>query len=282
MGLRIGFTNTLAAQRNMFLQQALLQKNLARLSSGLRINSAVDDPAGLAISEQLRANISGVNALAANASRATNLVQTAEGALFEINTQLSAIRGLVVQAGNRAVLGDAGVQAIQSQIQNALGSINRVVETTQFAGRPLLNGTFENEQFAITEGEPVPLTIPNLAPSNLGRGIENESGFSSLADIDVTTLQGAADAFRIVDTAIEEITNVRGELGALQTNTLESATRSLQINRENLFSSLSTIRDTDFAEEIGESVLARVRLQASILAQNISNRGTGLILDLLA
>ena len=266
----------------MFLQQALLQRNLAQLSSGLKINSASDDAAGLAISEQLRANISGANALVSNASRAINLVQTAEGALFEINTQLSAIRGLVVQAGNRAVLGDAGVEAIQSQIQNSLGSINRIVETTQFAGRPLLNGTFENEQFAVTEGGPVTLTIPNLAPSNLGRGVENESGFTSLAAIDVTTLQGAADAFRIVDAAIDEVTGVRGELGALQTNTLESAARSLQINRENLLSSLSTIRDTDYTEAVGESVLARVRLQASILAQNISNRSTGMILDLFA
>jgi flagellin len=282
LGMRISFGNTLLAQRNMLLQQALLQKNLARLSSGLRINTAADDPAGLAISEQLRANISGANALATNVSRATNLVQTAEGALAEINTQLTEIRGLVVQAGNRAALGDGGVQAIQGQIENAIGSINRIAATTELAGRPLLNGTFTDEQFAIAEGDPATLSIPNLAPSELGRGFSNASGFTSLADIDVTTLQGAADAFRIVDAAIEEVTGVRAELGAFQTNTLETTARSLQISRENLMSSMSSIRDADFAEEAGESVLAQIRLQAGILARNISNRNTGLILDLLA
>ncbi len=266
----------------MLLQQALLQRNIARLSSGLRINTAADDPAGLAVSERLRADISGVNALITNASRATNLVQTAEGALFEINTQLSAVRGLVVQAGNRAVLGEAGVQAIQGQIENALASIARIADTTQFAGRPLLNGTFEDEQFAISGGGPVALTIPSLAPKALGRDIPNASGFASLADIDVTSPRGATEALGIVDAAIEEVTNVRGELGAFQMNTLESASRSLRLNRENLLSSLSAIRDADFAEEIGGSVLARIRLQASILAQNISTGGTGLILDLLA
>ncbi len=282
MGLRIGSTSPFAAQRSILLQHAQLQRSLAQLATGLRINMAGDDPAGFAISEQLRSRISGAGALLSNATRAVNLVQTAEGALTEINTQLTEIRGLAVQAGNSAVLGEAGAQIIQQQIQNAVGSINRIAETTQFAGRPLLNGTFENEQFAIAEGAPAELTIPNLAANQLGTDIGAPGGFTSLADIDVTTPEGAANALQVIDAAINDVSNIRADLGAFQANTLEAATRSLSINRESLLSAESTIRDIDLAGAVGETLLSRIRLQAGILAQNIANNRTGLIVDLLA
>ena len=280
MGLRIA--SPLAAHRNILLQQAQLQTRFARLSSGLRLNSAADSPSGLAVSEQLRARLAGLNATVTNTSRAVNLVQTAEGALAEVNTQLTEIRGLAVQAGNQAILGETGLQAIQEQINMAIESIDRIAETTQFAGRPLLDGTFRDEQFAIAEGDPARLTIPNLAAGELGRGVANESGFASLAQIDVRTAQGAADALRIVDAAIGNVSRARSDLGAFQANILETASRSLQISRENLSAFGSTIRDADMASTSGESVLAQIRLQASILAQQISNNRTGVLLDLLA
>jgi flagellin len=280
LGLRIA--SPLTAHRNILLQQAQLQTRFARLSSGLRLNSAADSPSGLAVSEQLRARLAGLNATVTNTSRAVNLVQTAEGALAEVNTQLTEIRGLAVQAGNQAVLGETGLQAIQEQINMAIESIDRIVETTQFAGRPLLDGTFRDEQFAIAEGNPAGLTIPNLAAGELGRGVANESGFASLAQIDVRTAQGAADALRIVDAAIDDVSRARSDLGAFQANILETASRSLQIRRENLSAFESTIRDADMASTSGESVLAQIRLQASILAQQISNNRTGVLLDLLA
>ena len=282
MGLRIGSTTPFASQRSILLQQAQLQRNLAALATGLRINTAADDPAGLVISEQLRSRIGGTNALLTNASRAIGLVQTAEGALTEVNTQLAAIRGLAVQAGNSAVLGDTGVQIIQQQIQNAIGAIDRIAETTQFAGRPLLNGTFQNEQFMIAEGRPAQLDIPSVAANQLGRDIGEPGGFASLAGIDVTTPEGAAAALQVVDAAINEVSSIRADLGAFQTNTLEAATRGLAINRENLISSESTIRDIDFAGAVGETLLARIRLEAGVLAQRIASNHTGLIVDLLA
>lgn len=243
---------------------------------------AADDPAGLAISERLRADIGGVNALLTNAMRAVNLVQTAEGALNEVNMQLIEIRNLAMQASNSAVLGDTGVQIIQTQIENTIGSINRIAETTQFAGRPLLNGTFQDEQFAITERNPVELTIPSVAANRLGRDIGEPGGFASLADIDVTTPEGANAAVEVIDAAIDDVTNIRAELGAFQKNTLETATRSLRINRENLLSSESTIRDTDLSAAVGETLLARIRLEAGVLAQSLANSRTGLMVDLLA
>jgi len=288
LGLRIGTTSPLAAQRSILLHQALLQRNLTRLATGLRLNTAADDPAGLAISERLRSTISGANAMLSNATRAVNLVRTAEGALTEINTQLVEIRNLAVQAGNSAVLGDTGAQIIQQQIENAIGSINRIAETTQFAGKPLLNGTFENEQFAIAEGSPAGLTIPSVAANALGRDIGEPGGFQSLADIDVTTPEGAAGAasvaaaLEVVGAAINDVSNIRGELGAFQANTLETATRSLSINRANLLSAESGIRDIDLSAAVGETILARIRFEAGLMAQSLAGNRTGLLVDLLA
>jgi len=282
LGLRIGSTTSLGLHRSFLLQQAQLQRNLAGLASGLKINTAADAPAGLVISEQLRSTISGVSALASNASRAINLVQTAEGALNEINTQLVEIRGLAVQAGNSALLGETGAQIIQQQINDAMGSIDRIAETTEFAGSPLLNGTFQEEQFAIAVGSPAQLTIPSVATSELGRGIGEPGGFASLADIDVTTPEGAAAAVQVIDAAINEISGIRGDLGVFQANTLESATRSLNVNRENLISSESTIRDTDISAAVGESILASIRIQAGVLVQNMAAGRSGIMLDLLA
>ncbi|MBI5115885.1 flagellin FliC [Candidatus Poribacteria bacterium] len=282
MGLRVTSSNPFAAQRNILLQQARLQKYLEQLSSGLRLNSAADDPAGFAISEQLGAQIAEANALSVNTSRDINLVQTAEGALAEINTQLDAIRGLAVQAGNAAILGDTGLQAIQEQINRATESINRIVETTEFAGQPLLDGTFREKDFLVAEGNPTQLTIPDVAANALGAGVENASGFASLSEIDVTTPQGAADALRIVDAAINEVSGIRTALGAFQTNTLEATSRSLGVTGANLITSRSTIRDTDFAAATGESALSRIRLQAGVFAQAMANQRTGMILDLLA
>ncbi len=282
MGLRIGSSTPLAAQRSILLQHARLSRSLAQLASGLRINSAADDPAGFAISEQLRANISGTNALLSNASRSINLTQTAEGALNEVNNRLVEIRNLTVQAGSSGILGETGAQIIQQQIRDAVGSINRIAETTQFGGTPLLNGTFENVQFAIAEGNPVELTIPDVSADQLGRDIGAPGGFASLADIDVTTPEGATAALQVIDAAINDVSNARAELGAFQANTLETAARSLGIDRENLISAESTIRDADFSALVGESVLARIRLEAGIFAQSIANNRTGLIVDLLA
>ena len=281
MGLRITSSTPLAAQRSILLQQARLQSSLQKLSSGLKINSAADDPAGLAISEQLSANIASTNAMATNTSRAVNVVQTAEGALAEVNTQLAQIRGLVVQAGNQALLGETGLQAVQDQIAGGIASINRIAETTQFAGKPLLNGEFQNEEFAIAEGEPARLTIPNVAANEIGRDVPNESNFRSLAGIDVRTPQGAADALRVVDAAINDVSRVRNDLGSFQTNVLETASRNLEANRGNLLFSQSTIRDTDYAGTSGEAVLSQIRLQASVMAQNAATRRTGILLDLM-
>ncbi len=153
MGLRINTNVTaITAHRNLLLADSRLFRSVQRLSSGLRINTAADDPAGLAISEQLRAQIAGLNAAIVNSERAVNLVQTIEGALNEVNSLLIGMRELALDAANSGINNATSLAADQAEIANALQTITRISDTTQFSIQTLLDGTFENR---------VALTSPN-------------------------------------------------------------------------------------------------------------------------
>ncbi|MBI5115346.1 hypothetical protein HZA56_02630 [Candidatus Poribacteria bacterium] len=153
MGLRINTNITaITAHRNLLLADSRLFRSVQRLSSGLRINTAADDPAGLAISEQLRSQLAGLNAAIVNSERAVNLVQTIEGALNEVNSLLIGMRELALDAANSGINNATSLAADQAEIANALETITRISDTTQFSIQTLLDGTFENE---------VSLTSPN-------------------------------------------------------------------------------------------------------------------------
>ena len=142
MSLRIN-TNVTAmnALRNLQQTSSSVATSIERLSSGMRINSAADDPAGLIISEGLRAQIDGLNQAVSNSQEANNLIKTAEGGLSEINSLLRSIRSLAVHAGNSGVNDSAATQADQTQITSALASIDRIATQTQFGTKRLLDGT---------------------------------------------------------------------------------------------------------------------------------------------
>ncbi len=283
MGLRITNSGLLSIQRNLANTDTSLQRTLLQLATALRINSAADSPAGLAISEQLRASIAGENALIENTERATNLVQTAEGALTEVSAQLVELRGLAVEAANTGVNGPDALAAIQSQIQNGLETIQRIADTTQFGQQNVLNGDLDDAQFQVDEGPPITLTVPDVGSENLGTGVTNTSNFGSLAEIDVTTAQGATDALAIIDAAQAEINTVRSDLGAFQKNVLESNVRSLRIARENLITSESTIRDSNFAEVVARTSLLQGLLQTGVSIQGlVLDQQAGIFLNLLA
>jgi len=131
----------MAAHRTLGNTSIALSKSIERLSSGFRINSAGDDPAGLVISEKLRAQISGIGQAIKNAGDATNMVKTAEGALNEVNSLLRSMRDLAVHAANTGATDSASAQADQSQIANAINSLNKVASETQFGNRKLLDGS---------------------------------------------------------------------------------------------------------------------------------------------
>ncbi len=142
MGLRINLnTAALAAHRTLSGTDSALSKSIERLSSGFRINGAGDDPAGLVISEKLRAQVSGLGQAIKNAGDAVNLVKTAEGALNEVHRLLRSMRDLAVHAANTGANDAAAVEADQKQIANAIASLNKIAAETQFGHRKLLDGS---------------------------------------------------------------------------------------------------------------------------------------------
>ena len=131
----------MAAHRTLGNTSTALSKSIERLSTGYKINSAGDDPAGLVISEKLRAQVSGIGQAIKNASDATNMVKTAEGALGEVNNLLNSMRDLAVHAANTGATDPASAQADQAQISNAINSLNKIASETQFGNRKLLDGS---------------------------------------------------------------------------------------------------------------------------------------------
>ncbi|MDG2064138.1 MAG: flagellin [SAR324 cluster bacterium] len=295
MGLRINNNiESMVAHRNLLKNDRALSKSLERLASGQKVNRAADDPAALVISEHMRSKINGMEQSIRNNEIAISLVQTAEGSMNEISSLLIGIRQRAISAANVGASDNAMTAASQAEIENALSSLDRIVSSTQFGHHKLLDGTNARKtledgtskeglrfQVGPDAGHTASISIQNMTSSQLGRVAEGEmpnaSNFMSLADIDVSTEQGSQDALGIIDEAITEVATVRGELGAFQTNTLESNLTSLQIAAENMTSAESTLRDTDMAQELAtftrnqimsQSATAQLA-QANALPQNV-------------
>ena len=278
MSLRINQNiEALTANRYLAQNDAMLSKSIEKLASGQKINSATDGPASLVISENLRSQIGSLKEAAQNSEIAASVVQTAEGAMDEVSRLLVNIRQRAVAAANTGVNNELVVAASQSEIQNALSSIDRIAQNTQFGSKPLLNGTNPELEFqnGADKGNTLKLALPNITTDKLGIG--SSDGGSSLAEVDVRTPSGAASAISIVDKAISEIASSRGELGALQRSALQSNLVSLRLDAENLSAAESIIRDADVAMELAEFTRLQIMnqfavaqaAQANVLPRNL-------------
>ena len=278
MSLRINQNiEALTANRYLAQNDEMLSKSIERLASGQKINSATDGPSSLVISESLRSQISSLKEAAQNSEIAASVVQTAEGAMDEVSRLLVNIRQRAVAAANTGVNNELVVAASQSEIQNALNSIDRIAQNTQSGSKPLLNGTNPELEFQIgaDKGNTLKLALPNITTDKLGIG--SSDGGSSLAEVDVRTPSGAASAISIVDKAISEIASSRGELGALQRSALQSNLVSLRLDAENLSAAESIIRDADVAMELAEFTRLQITnqfavaqaAQANVLPRNL-------------
>lgn len=455
--------SALNAQNNLGRASSSLNTSIERLSSGFRINRGADGPAALVISEQQRAQIAGLRTAIDNTEQAVAVVQTAEGALGEINSLLVQVRSLAIDSANTGVNDEDALAANQAEIANALETIDRIATSTQFGESRLLDGsagitgtssdaalTFQSagdatpsgtfevnvttaaEQavvtgsgggtltadetltlndvsislasgatqadvverindfsdetgvnaevvggeiqlnttefgeaatisvistgtgagFSTTEatdegvdiegtiggdaatgtgnvlvgtagdaegvevavgleesanatatgtgeigdleitnnslvfqvganaGQTVSIAVDSVASSNLGAGVEGNS-FANLSQIDVQSAQGAQDALGVLDAAIDEVSNLRGTLGAFQGNTLESTANNIRTTLENTVNAESVIRDTDFAEEISNFTNSQVLVQAGTSVLSNANQSSQLILSLL-
>ena len=314
MSLKINHNiESMVAHRNLLMNDRALSKSLERLASGQKVNRAADDPAALVISEHMRAQVSGMHQAIKNNEIAISLVQTAEGSMNEISNLLVGLRQRAISAANVGASDHAMIEANQAEIENALASIDRLVTTTQFGHYKLLDGTnasrtevkfrtdsdgefvLDDDDNKIIESKSVveglrfhvgpnadhqaSVSIRNMHTNQLGRVSEgqNRSNFASLADIDVRNEQGAQDALAIIDQALTEVATVRGEVGAFQSQTLETNLTSLQIASENMTAAESTLRDTDMAQELAtftrnqimsQSATAQLA-QANALPQNV-------------
>ncbi|MEB3237692.1 MAG: flagellin [Candidatus Sericytochromatia bacterium] len=261
MGLRINTNITaLNAHRTLSANDATLSKSLGRLSSGLRINSASDDAAGLAIAEKFKAQVKGLGQAAANAQDAINLLQTAEGALNETQAILQRMRELAVQASNDTLTDDDRA-AIQAEVDQLTEEIDGIADRTQYNSKQLLDGSVTTLTFQIGANEDQTLT---LSISSMGSGDINVQ----TSDLSVGSQTTAAAAIGALDDALTAVSEERGSLGAY-INRLEHTIANLNVQRENMASSESRIRDLDMAAEVSNLSRAQILAQSSqaMLAQ---------------
>ena len=253
---------SLNAQRNLTTTQSSLNKSLQRLSSGLRINSAADDAAGLAISEGMRSQVRSMNQAVRNANDGVSLVQTAEGALNEVSNILVRMRELATQSATGTVSSDQR-SYIDSEFTQLKNEIDRIASATDFNGTKILDGTSGTISFQIgagnTSNDIISVTISAGAASSIGVATASVSGQTGAA---------ASAALGAIDTAIKSVSNIRGNLGAVQ-NRLQSTINNLQVSIENLSAAESRIRDVDVASETAAMTRAQILTQAgtSILSQ---------------
>ncbi|GAB4247573.1 MAG: flagellin [Deltaproteobacteria bacterium] len=267
----------LTARKNLDVSQSNLATSIARLSSGMRITRASDDAAGLAISEKLNAQIRGFAQASRNAANGISVVATAEGALNEVTNILTRMRELAVQASS-GDLGDGERSNLDSEYQQLLTEIDRISNATKFNGANLLSGTGSSSitfQIGINSGSDNVISVTFSGVNTAGLG-----GTNKISGTAITTADSAMVQLEKIDSAISQVTTIRGSFGAMQ-NRLESVIRNLAVTIENTTAANSRIRDVDVAEETASYTKNQILVQAgvSVLAQ--ANQQPSIALSLL-
>ncbi|MCP4604330.1 MAG: flagellin FliC [Proteobacteria bacterium] len=266
------------AQRNMSKTQGTLDTSMARLSSGLRITAAKDDAAGLAISEKLRAQIRGLAQAERNANDGVSMVQTAEGALNEVSSALIRMRELAVQAST-GTLGSEERKYLEDEFLALVSEIDRIAEVTEFNGQKLLNGaasTGIDFQVGLDSGANFKITasIGQTSTSKIGSG----TTYINAQHISMASL--AQTSLAIIDAAISDVSDIRGDLGAVQ-NRLSITVTNLATQRENLSAANSRIRDVDVAAETVSLTRSQILMQAGVAVLAQANQLPSMALSLI-
>jgi len=266
------------AQRSQKFNNYAVEKDIEKLSSGMRINRAGDDASGLAVSEKMRAQIRGLNRAEMNALDGISFIQTAEGYLQESQDILLRIRELAIQASNGIYSSEDRMQ-IQVEVSQLVDEVNRIASHAQFNGMNMLTGRFARE----TGENVVTASMWLHIGANMdqrervfigtmtaqGLGIQSPHGMPANATfISLSSPDRANMAIAILDNALMKVSKQRADLGAYQ-NRLEHAMRGLAVGAENLQASESRIRDADMAKEMVSYVKNQILVQAStaMLAQ---------------
>ena len=267
----------LNSYRNLSSNNSAVSKNLEKLSSGYRINRAGDDAAGLAISEKMRAQITGLETAQKNANDGISLIQTAEGALTEVHSMLNRMVELAQQSANGTYDNSTDRKNLQSEMDSLTSEINRISKGTNFNGTSLLSKTQDvTLQIGDSSATYNKLTVSLSDMSATALKIQKASsqsnaestGVGSSNGIAISTQKGAAAAVSVIKAAINTVSETRGKLGALQ-NRLEHTINNLSVSEENMTAAESRIRDVDMAKEMMSYTKNNILVQASqaMLAQ---------------
>ncbi len=264
MGLRVN--NNIAASnayRNLSATDTAMSKSLEKLSSGLRINRAADDAAGLAISEGLRSQIGGLKVGARNAQDGISVAQTAEGALTEVHSMLQRMNDLAVQHANGTQNTDSKA-ALSAEFDALKTEITRIKDNTKFNGVPLFDATAKTFQVGYAKADTI--AISATASADFTAGV-------AMVAIDITN----SDTLKA---AITEVSKQRAELGAVQ-NRFEHTLNNVNVAIENLSTSESRIRDTDMAQEMVSFTRSQILSQAGTAMLAQANQSSQGVLSLL-
>jgi flagellin len=285
MAVRI-FNNipSLTAQRILGVNNNRLAQSVERISSGIRINKAADDAAGLAVSEGLRSDIRALRQAVRNASDGISLLSVTEGALNEQGGILIRLRELASQAATGTV-GSTERQTIQLEFSALRAELDRITATTEFNGTKLINGNLGSSVSDVNSHILIQIGINNSADSrlDLNKELNLEAISSTNLEIHTLSVTGASQALTALDTindAISSVTASRGKVGAIQ-NRLTRSIANLSVSVENLTAAESSIRDADIAEEVAELTRNQILVQTATAMVGQANLIPQSVLQLL-
>lgn len=253
MSIRINRdTSAGASPRGINKSHESLMKTMEKLSSGLRINRASDDPAGLVISEKMRARIASLNQEIENTSTAIRKYETTDATIGELRSNLTELRKQALGASNEGFNFESTQDAYQAAAQNAAGNYNNVIATASYNGKNLLDG-----------------------------GDGSLANLSQLEGIDLSSPDKASAAIARIDEAMAELDAAQVEIGATQKNELETKRSNLEVTAENLTASESQVRDTDYMREVANLTRDEITLKAGVAVAAHANLSKQAVLKLL-
>ncbi len=265
---------SLNAQRNLNATNNQVAQAIQRLSSGLRVNSAKDDAAGMAIAERMNVQVRGMNVAMRNANDGISMAQVAEGSLGKVSDMLQRMRELAVQSAN-ATNGTSDRQNLDSEFQQLSAEVTRTIASTRFNGLAVLSGSAGSQTFQIGAG-----TSANDSITIVTTDLASRSEVTAVTGGNVLTSSASQTAMTNVDALLDVVNTNRATWGAVQ-NRFEAVISNLQVSAENQTAARSRIVDADFAAETAALTRAQVLQQAGNAMLSQANQLPNMVLQLL-
>jgi flagellin len=272
---------SLTSQRLLSNTTNSLKTSMERLSSGLRVNSAKDDAAGLAISDGMTSQIRGMTVAIRNANDGISMAQTAESAMGSMTETMQRMRDLAVQASNFGAVSSSDREKLSTEFKQLGAEISRIIKNTEFNGKKVLNGQLSGANFQVgantSTDNQISITVSNLSAAS---GIQSLFGAAAVSIGASATSTGTRNAVNAIDTAIKKIDTFRSTLGAVQ-NRFTTTIGNLQSSIENQSAARSRIMDADFASETSNLSRTQILQQAGTAMLAQANQSSQTVLSLL-